>query len=405
METIKFEATMTMDAAGVYYRGNLSVRELLRVKKVATWSRDTLKRSLGAEILYDRALNETRARALAVYFLNGGGFSLDVILNCRSWEHVKVTHIENTTATYLIEIPLGVFLYVVDGQHRVAGKELAGGKHLDDQIPIRVCQYEEAREAMEFFFINHEGQRVPPDLHALIAHQIFHSDAGRKYRESDPAMVEKMRPIADAVHIFIQARNVPCQDGNPVEQILRLPDQTDHNDAYRSVSVSSMRKLTEQISRMGAIPDIIGDGEKPAVVVNVLRAIRATWPEAWRLSLKRWEAKKPHANLVIEKSLTPIIQCIDLVIREVPTRDLRNVILDPAALQRIVLEIARSLDMRAVADVTDIQPDLITENNDHFWISRNQLLNNLRSSNIRDAFANHLETIGGISGLIGEISS
>lgn len=136
------------------YIGALRAEELLKGAQVDTWSP-------GNPQGYQRGLVSKRIGEVAWYLIDGEGIMpTTVLLSVR-------THIEPDSG--VLEIPDGEPLWVIDGQHRVAGLRGAidrGQQSLNDYlIPVTILANPDRFDEMRLFYIvNSRAKSVPTDI-------------------------------------------------------------------------------------------------------------------------------------------------------------------------------------------------------------------------------------------------
>ena len=108
---------------------------------------------------YQRALSVARIRSIANY-----------IKGKRAIPGAIIVSLDNATfdsKTSEITIPKGTDVgWVIDGQHRLAGAEVAAREGLDVELPVvAFLGLEERRQVEQFVTINREGKNVPTSLY------------------------------------------------------------------------------------------------------------------------------------------------------------------------------------------------------------------------------------------------
>ena len=170
------------------FTGAVRAEDLLQGTEI-----DIFRREDGSESGYQRAPERSRARALA-RFLKTQNIALlpnSVLLNAR--DEVEIVE-EGGLAR--LRIPDSVKLWVVDGQHRLAGLRVA----IEEEEDLRFKDYlipvvvtvglDEAKEAEQFRVINETAKKVRTDLARRILALLMSTREGRQQLRSQQRMWE-----------------------------------------------------------------------------------------------------------------------------------------------------------------------------------------------------------------------
>lgn len=170
------------------FTGAVRAEDLLQCTEI-----DIFRREDGSESGYQRAPERSRARALA-RFLKTQNIALlpnSVLLNAR--DEVEIVE-EGGLAR--LRIPDSVKLWVVDGQHRLAGLRVA----IEEEEDLRFKDYlipvvvtvglDEAKEAEQFRVINETAKKVRTDLARRILALSMSTRAGRNQLREQQRMWE-----------------------------------------------------------------------------------------------------------------------------------------------------------------------------------------------------------------------
>ena len=172
------------------FTGAVRAEDLLQCTEI-----DIFRRSDGTESGYQREPERSRARAL-VRFLKTQNLALlpnSVLLNARSESEVEVT---NDGGLACLHIPESVNLWVVDGQHRLAGlraaiEEEEDLRFKDYPVPVVVTVgLDESKEAEQFRVINETAKKVRTDLARRILALSMSTRAGRNQLREQQRMWE-----------------------------------------------------------------------------------------------------------------------------------------------------------------------------------------------------------------------
>ena len=170
------------------FTGAVRAEDLLHCTEI-----DIFRQEDGTESGYQRAPERSRARALA-RFLKSQNLALlpnSVLLNAR--DEVKITE-EGVLAC--LHIPESMKLWVVDGQHRLAGlraaiEEEEGSRFRDYPVPVVVTVgLDESKEAEQFRVINETAKKVRTDLARRILALLMSTREGRRQLRDQQRMWE-----------------------------------------------------------------------------------------------------------------------------------------------------------------------------------------------------------------------
>ena len=170
------------------FTGAVRAEDLLHCTEI-----DIFRQEDGTESGYQRAPERSRARALA-RFLKSQNLALlpnSVLLNAR--DEVKITE-EGRLAC--LHIPESMKLWVVDGQHRLAGlraaiEEEEGSRFMDYPVPVVVTVgLDEPKEAEQFRVINETAKKVRTDLARRILAFSMSTREGRRQLRNQQRMWE-----------------------------------------------------------------------------------------------------------------------------------------------------------------------------------------------------------------------
>jgi DGQHR domain-containing protein len=154
---------------GVFYVGVMKVKDLVNVGRVDTFS-------ASHEEGYQRSLSMARARAFGRYVLTNHLSPLSILLNVRE-QNVKPS--SEGTLTF----PDGIQMWVVDGQHRLAGLRFALEQDPnigEIEFPVVIMnEPNDYQEAWQFITINKTQKGVRTDLAERFLNQALKIE-GRK---------------------------------------------------------------------------------------------------------------------------------------------------------------------------------------------------------------------------------
>ncbi len=139
------------------YSAVMSAKNLVDQYKVDVWHPTN-------ENGYQRAISPTRAKQFGRYVASGEISAPAILANVRKENEDKIIFDKG-----FLEIPDDVIIWLVDGQHRVAGLEdlilSAGEKYENLEFPVIVMVGQDVyEEAKEFVVINNSQKRVRTDL-------------------------------------------------------------------------------------------------------------------------------------------------------------------------------------------------------------------------------------------------
>jgi DGQHR domain-containing protein len=142
------------------YLTRLRVNEISKLYKV---DRFDIEENVGG---YQRSLDDSRARQVKKYVQEErpGTLPAALIMNCRDPEGLLFKEIGDGVGKLSIKSNL----WLVDGQHRIAGLELAAVKDQalgDYSVPVVILKGQDRNSEMEHFFVINDRQKgVPVDL-------------------------------------------------------------------------------------------------------------------------------------------------------------------------------------------------------------------------------------------------
>src|SRR5437867_2604771 len=142
------------------YLTRLRINDISRLYKV---DRFDIEGNAGG---YQRSLDDSRARHVKRYIMEErpGTLPAAVVMNCRDAEGLEFKEGRNGVGKLKIRSPL----WLVDGQHRIAGLEQAAMKDKafgDYSIPVVILNRQNRESEMEHFFVINDRQKgVPVDL-------------------------------------------------------------------------------------------------------------------------------------------------------------------------------------------------------------------------------------------------
>lgn len=153
----------------VFYVGVMKVKDLVNIGRVDTFS-------AGHEEGYQRSLSMARARAFGRYILTNNFSPSSILLNVRDQ---NVNQSSEGTLTF----PDGVQMWVVDGQHRLAGLRFALEQDPnigEIEFPVVIMNEPSSyKEAWQFITINKTQKGVRTDLAERFLNQALKIE-GRK---------------------------------------------------------------------------------------------------------------------------------------------------------------------------------------------------------------------------------
>ena len=215
------------------FTGAVRAEDLLQCTEI-----DIFRQEDGRESGYQRAPERYRARALARFLKTQNTALLpnSVLLNAR--DEVEIVE-EGGLAR--LRIPESVKLWVVDGQHRLAGLRAAieedeDLRFKDYPIPVVVTVgLDEAREAEQFRVVNETAKKVRTDLARRILALLMSTREGRQQLRSQQRMWEAIS--AQVIDLLNTDENSPLHG-----RIQQPNEKKSARHMVREVSFSSSLK-------------------------------------------------------------------------------------------------------------------------------------------------------------------
>jgi len=167
----------------------LRAEDLLASAKVDAWSPSNKDG-------YQRPLSARRIGELAWYLIQGEGlFPTSVLLSVRSEVEFREDAPVDGQVLGTLDIPEGEPLWVIDGQHRLAGVQGAierGEQRLKDyQLPVVIfVNPDKLREIRWFYLVNNRAKNVPTDIADRILQRTYH-EIGREALQAIESPQEK----------------------------------------------------------------------------------------------------------------------------------------------------------------------------------------------------------------------
>lgn len=252
------------------YSAVMSAKDLVDQYKVDVWHPTN-------EDGYQRAISPTRAKQFGRYVASGEISPPAIIVNIRSVDKDKITYEQGE-----LEIPEDVIIWLVDGQHRVAGLEdlifSAGEKYesLEFSVVVMVGQ-EVYEEAKEFVVINNSQKRVRTDLGERFLQKQAKIEGIEKLLQKG---VRNIEWVPTAIEVVDTLNNDPhCVWYNKI----RLPNEP------KGITIVSQKAFSDSLKPL-LKEDGRYFGRSSASVAPILRnyweAIQQIFPEAFEESEK-----------------------------------------------------------------------------------------------------------------------
>lgn len=234
-----------------------------------------------------RVTEEARLREIGE-FLKSGESSLlpnNIILNLKS--NVQISENRDGTATITFPKDQGDYAFVVDGQHRLFSFRDEYRRLPDDEIfQLPVVALHDASEELvgaTFVSINVNQKPVNRDLLTQMKAILGLLDA-----DIDKASV-------DLIHALDEDPNSPLKD-----RILRFP-----NEKNRWVKTNQLLPVIKGLMSPGGSLNDKSPAERKRILIDYLRAVAETFPDAWADEKKQNYAILLPTGLQIMTSLLP----------------------------------------------------------------------------------------------------
>ena len=156
----------------------MRAEELIERSSVDVWSPSTKDG-------YQRSLSQRRVAELAWYLIEGEAlFPTSVLVSVRDDVVFQEEPGANGQVVGTLDIPEEATLWIIDGQHRVAGIQGAidrGAQDLKDyQVPVVIIvNPEKLKEVRWFYLVNSKAKSVPTDIADRILQRTYH-ELGRE---------------------------------------------------------------------------------------------------------------------------------------------------------------------------------------------------------------------------------
>jgi DGQHR domain-containing protein len=198
---------------------------------------------------YQRALSVSRVESLTRYISLKKPLPGAIIV-CFDSAHFNVKKSE-------LEVPAGTDVgWVIDGQHRLAGAEMASRTGIDIELPVvAFIGLTELRQVEEFVTINKEAKNVPTSLYL---------DLLRQLPSQRPADAARER----AVDIATQLRK---DEGSPFFE--RIVVTTSPRPGQISL-VNFVRKISPLVTPDKGMLNVYTEREQTSVVSNYFKGLR-----------------------------------------------------------------------------------------------------------------------------------
>lgn len=156
---IRCEALKFKSGKSFFYLCLIKAKELISEKKIDAY--DAIDNKAG----YQRKIQKSRARKFANYLIKcSGNFNGTVLLNVRENFNSQFKQLENHVSGTL---EINDDIYVVDGQHRIEGLEIAikEGYNKEFLVPAIVTLGKDRNhEALSFLIVNRTAKGIKTDL-------------------------------------------------------------------------------------------------------------------------------------------------------------------------------------------------------------------------------------------------
>ncbi len=297
-------AALKQDARELYV-GALRTEDVIRLGRIAEWSEDS-------DDGYQRAPESARINKLATFLKNE---SVPLLPSSVLLSHRGAPLPKKEIAPGLFEITVEdhEVLWIVDGQHRVKGLQMAIDKHglerfKDFQLPVVLMEFDDVgEEAHQFQLINENMKKV----NTMLARRLLQMRLERGGAEAKKAIRETRRLWeADSVEVIKALTGHPASVWYGKVQSPNAKKSADHVVRELSFSTSLRPLLTDDLAR-------------DLTVQRVTEYLENYW-EAWRELMP--EAFESPEDYVIQKSSGIFIlhQVAKYVLRLLVSRNLTS---------------------------------------------------------------------------------
>lgn len=245
------------------YSAVMSAKNLVDQYKVDIWHPTN-------EDGYQRAVSPTRAKQFGRYVASGEISAPAILANIRKEDKDKIRF----DAGFL-EIPDDVTVWLVDGQHRVAGLEdlilSAGEKYENLEFPVIVMIGQDVyEEAKEFVVINNSQKRVRTDLGERFLQKLAKIEGTEKLLQKGIKNIEWIPTAIDVVDIL-------NKDPNGIwYNKIRLPNEPKGTTIVSQKAFSdSLKPLLKEDGRYFGSPA----NTVAPILKNYWEAIQQVFPE------------------------------------------------------------------------------------------------------------------------------
>lgn len=188
---MKIPALRIVQNARVLYLAKLSVGELSKVREIDIWRAERASGDQG----YQRYPTKSRLQQIARFIRKVGAvFPMSILLNARESLHFD----EKDGDFGMLDCPPK--LWLVDGQHRQLGVELA--ELWDFPMPVIITNgFSKYDEMVQFHTINTTQKRMPTDLVVSLLEQYAETPEGAlELIETERDYLERAKKISDALN-------------------------------------------------------------------------------------------------------------------------------------------------------------------------------------------------------------
>jgi len=257
--------------------GILKAQNILKQRDIDEWSQANPQG-------YQREIKSARAKEFGRFISNKGISPTAVLLNIRDADMDIIRKVGESE----YEIPDGVCLWIVDGQHRLKGLEIIGENDpnlLELEVPVIIMALkgdtpEDARykEAVQFLIINRTQKGVRSDLAERILLKVAEMEG------IEPVMRDtsgQILPGSLRKDMLWKPRAVRLSDllnkrkDSPLRGKIKLPNTRSRGATVSQVSVvSSLKQALQTTPLMDLSDDTLA-----SVIINFWKAVKELCPE------------------------------------------------------------------------------------------------------------------------------
>jgi DGQHR domain-containing protein len=203
---------------------------------------------------YQRALSVSRVRAIANYIKAKRAIPGAII--------VSLDKAVFNDGTNELTIPKGTDVgWVIDGQHRLAGAQMAAKEGLDIELPVvAFVGLEEKRQVEQFVTINREGKNVPTSLYLDLLKVLPFKKPADAARERAADIANELRkdeesPFYERIVVTVSPR------------------------AGQISLTNFVRKIAALVTRDRGMLNVYTEREQSAVISNYFNGLRQVFPK------------------------------------------------------------------------------------------------------------------------------